>query len=204
MLIPGLLVLAATVAACDTDDGRELRPPNAGATTTTTVAGGSASTTGVVVAPESPVDSVPGGRFQLVLPFSGGRIDRQYTCDGEDLAPQVSWLDVPPEAVELALVVVDLDADGFVHWIAAGIDPASGSLLPDTNAAVVEAENSFGDIGWGGPCPPPDDGAHRYEFTLYAVGQPLEIAPGSPASDAMEAIEGGSVSRASAIAEYER
>ncbi|MDQ3738566.1 MAG: YbhB/YbcL family Raf kinase inhibitor-like protein [Actinomycetota bacterium] len=202
---PALCVLALSVmlaAACDTDDGRQLRPPGSGSTTTTTdpTAG---TGTGGSGSPPGTAGVTPAG-FQVALPFAGGTIRRRYTCDGENLAPQISWLNVPAEAPEVALVVTDLDADGFVHWVATGLDPAALSLLPGVGGNIVEAVNSAGDVGWSGPCPPRGDDAHRYEFTLYALGQPLEIAPDSPASDVIEAIEGGALERTSAIAEYER
>lgn len=195
-----LAVTAILVASCDTDDGRQLRPPGSGSTTTTTdpTAG-----TGTGGSPAGTAAVSPAG-FQVALPFAGGRIERRYTCDGEGLAPQISWLNVPADTMELALVVTDLDAEGFVHWVATGLDPAALSLLPGVGGNVVEAVNSSGGIGWTGPCPPGGDSAHRYEFTLFALGQPLEIAPESPASDVIEAIEGGALDRTSAIGEYER
>lgn len=196
-----LVALAAVLtAACDTDDGRQLRPPGSGSTTTTT---NPSASTGVDGSAPGTVGVAPGG-FQIALPFRGTNIEPRYTCDGADLAPQISWLNVPADAQELAVVVTDLDAEGFVHWVATGLDPAALSLLPGVGGNVVEAVNSAGDVGWSGPCPPRRDGAHRYEFTLYALGQPLEIAAGSPASDVIEAIEGAAIDRTSAIGEYDR
>lgn len=206
-------VLATVLAAgCDTGDGRQLRPPGSGSTTTTTDPAASAGTgtgastglgTGQGGETPSTAGVAPAG-FQVALPFAGGRIQRRYTCEGRNLAPQISWLNVPVEAEELAIVVTDLDAQGFVHWAATGLDPQARSLLPGVGGDVVEAVNSFGDVGWGAPCPPRSDDAHRYEFTLYAIGRPLEIAPGSPASDVIEAIEVAAIDRTSDIGEYDR
>ncbi|MDQ3389977.1 MAG: YbhB/YbcL family Raf kinase inhibitor-like protein [Actinomycetota bacterium] len=191
---------AALTVACDTDDGRQLRPPGSGSTTTTTNPSGSS---GVDGSTPGTAGVSPAG-FQIALPFAGRAIERRYTCDGEDLAPQISWLNVPGDAQELAVVVIDLDADGFVHWVATGLDPEALSLLPGVGGSVVEAVNSSGDVGWSGPCPPRRQKSHRYEFTLYALAQPLDIAPQSPASDVIEAIEGGAIDRTSAIGEYDR
>ena len=50
---------------------------------------------------------------------------------------------------------------------------------------ATEAVNSFGDPGWAGPCPPPGDGPHTYQFTLHVLDQatraPRRIADRRPA-----------------------
>ena len=71
-------------------------------------------------------------------------------------------------AAELALIVVDPDAGGFVHWTAYGLPTGTRALgatgLP---AGAREGENSTGSTGWTPPCPP--SGTHRYEFRLYSL-----------------------------------
>ena len=51
-----------------------------------------------------------------------GNIPPQYTCDGKNISPQLSWLNVPQGTKELVLIVDDPDAKKvvgktFVHWI---------------------------------------------------------------------------------------
>jgi hypothetical protein len=48
----------------------------------------------------------------------GGAIPRQFTCDGEDTSPDLTWAGAPDGTQALALIVTDPDARGFVHWIA--------------------------------------------------------------------------------------
>jgi len=46
-------------------------------------------------------------------------IPSQYTCDGEEISPELHW-DAPPTGTQsLALIVDDPDAPGqtFVHWV---------------------------------------------------------------------------------------
>jgi Raf kinase inhibitor-like YbhB/YbcL family protein len=40
---------------------------------------------------------------------------------------------------------------------------------------AIETDNSFGDRGWGGPCPPDGDPPHRYVFAVYALRAPLDL-----------------------------
>lgn len=48
-----------------------------------------------------------------------GFIPSRFTCDGEDVSPQVRWEDVPEGARSFALSMTDPDAPGgtFVHWL---------------------------------------------------------------------------------------
>jgi Raf kinase inhibitor-like YbhB/YbcL family protein len=102
-----------------------------------------------------------------------------------DVAPDLAWANVPTGTVELALVMDDPDAEDFVHWVIAGLDPASNGLgegeVPDD---AVETDNGFGEPGWAGPCPPEGTGVHHYEFELIALGAPLDLDSDLEAADA--------------------
>lgn len=111
----------------------------------------------------------------------GGVIPRRFTCDGDNVSPDLAWSGVPDGAGALELVVSDPDAGGFIHWLALDLTPSAEGSLPLGISASPEAPpqgtNDFGRIGWGGPCPP--SGTHRYLFTLTAVAAPLAL-PGAP------------------------
>ena len=85
---------------------------------------------------------------------------------------------MPEGTAELALVVEDPDAPGgtFTHWLAYGIDPRTTSFGTGAMPAL-EGENGFGDIGYGGPCPPEGE-EHHYVFRLLALHAPSELDPG--------------------------
>ena len=118
----------------------------------------------------------------------GGAIPRRFTCDGEDVSPELSWSGAPDGAAALTLVVDDPDARGFVHWIVLDMAAsATGALAHGVGVspdAPAQGRNDFGKVGWGGPCPP--SGAHHYAFTLYATAAPLNL-PGQPDGSAVHA-----------------
>jgi Raf kinase inhibitor-like YbhB/YbcL family protein len=173
------MTLALVVAGCGADD-RELRPPSAAQTTTTTAAGGTTA----------PGEGV-GTATELVLELHSPAFARdqpipeQYTCRGRDVSPPLEWANLPAGVTELAIAVVDVDAEGFVHWIVTGVPPTVGGLAEgQVPEGAVEWPNSFGRTGWGGPCPP--SGTHRYEFRLLALSGPPGLAPDVAAEAAFE------------------
>lgn len=101
---------------------------------------------------------------------NGSSIPSEFTCDGRNVSPQLSWEAVPEGTGSFALSVTDPDAPGgnFIHWLVYDIPKDVKSIdqgsLPK---GAVEVENDFGRKRYGGPCPP--SGTHRYIFTLYAL-----------------------------------
>jgi len=97
-------------------------------------------------------------------------IPSEFTCDGRNVSPQLSWEDVPEETKSFALSVTDPDAPGgtWIHWLVYDISKELRKIerasLPEGAKEVV---NDFGKRPYGGPCPP--SGTHRYFFTLYAI-----------------------------------
>lgn len=98
-------------------------------------------------------------------------IPSEFTCDGRDVSPQLSWEDVPAETKSFALSVADPDAPmgTWIHWLVHGVPKDVRSIeqggLPEGGKQV---ENDFRMKKYGGPCPP--SGTHRYIFTVYALG----------------------------------
>ncbi|MCW5830535.1 MAG: YbhB/YbcL family Raf kinase inhibitor-like protein [Deltaproteobacteria bacterium] len=107
------------------------------------------------------------------------RIPAVHTRTGgqPDRSPELVWTGAPAGTRSFALLCIDPHpvARNWVHWIIFDIPPAAGGLkagqpcterLPDGSR---QGRNGYGDIGWGGPQPPPGTGDHPYEFTLYAL-----------------------------------
>lgn len=194
VLIPGALILSAT--ACDTDDGREMKdpvyPPPVTAPPETTPP------------PETPLPP-PAPLMQLVAPWQdGAEIPVRHTCDGEDVSPALSWVNVPEGTVELAVTVTDPDAGDFVHWIIYAVDPTRTGLLEgETPPEALQWQNSFGDSAWAGPCPPAG-APHLYRFTVYALNQQLEVADDASAAEAISMLELIAIQQATVTGTYAR
>ena len=59
----------------------------------------------------------------------GGAIPKRFTCDGEDVSPELSWSGAPDGTAALTLIVDDPDANGFVHWIVLDMAGSSTGAL---------------------------------------------------------------------------
>jgi hypothetical protein len=198
-----LLAAAVAVAACDSGDGRDLREPTAQErvdmpTTTTTTTSLPAIPLEELPASIAPTTSAVAQAFALQLPWApGAPIDVRFTCDGDDRSPLLVWTAPPAGTVEMALLVTDDDAEGFVHWAVAGIEPSSGENGEGAQiTGALEGTNGFGRPGWGGPCPPAG-APHTYRFRLYALNQQLELIDGFSGAE----LEAVAASTAIAIAE---
>jgi phosphatidylethanolamine-binding protein (PEBP) family uncharacterized protein len=63
---------------------------------------------------------------------SGQTIPVQYTCEGKDISPPLTWRGIPSETKSLALIADDPDAPDpdapkmtWVHWVLYNIPPAA-------------------------------------------------------------------------------
>jgi len=181
----------AVIAACDTDDGRQMDEPSGEqrdgqpTTTSSSLPGEPVVTTGEPVVTMLAGSSVPetieagtvAAPFVVSGPWAdGGLVLIEHTCDGPGTAPVISWTAPPAGTVELALVVTDRDAEDFVHYAVRGLPPTAGETGVPI-AGAVEGTNDFGAPGWGGPCPPPGT-THQYVWTVYAVAQPTTLPDG--------------------------
>ncbi len=140
----------------------------------------------------------------------GGMIPARYTCDGDDISPDLVWQDLPGGAASLALVCDDPDAPAgtWVHWVYYDI-PATVERLPAGVPARerpasggVQGTNDFRRLGYGGPCPP--KGTHRYFFNLYALDSILGLAPGATKKQLLKAMAGHVLAHAELMGRYER
>jgi Raf kinase inhibitor-like YbhB/YbcL family protein len=199
------LALAATLlAACSRNDGRTLSPPRADqnlsiATTTTTVAvTGPPSVDG---SGDGETDSSNSGAIEdkatVLAPWvAGDPIPDLYTCKGGSQAPSLVWRGFHAGGVEQAIMMTDVDANNFVHWLVVGIPPTLTNLDPaHIPSGATIGQNSAGTSGYTGPCPP--SGRHTYVITVYALGQPSGVTSSTPAAEALTAINAVQIETAS-------
>jgi Raf kinase inhibitor-like YbhB/YbcL family protein len=140
----------------------------------------------------------------------GALIPRRHTCDGEDVSPPLAWSGVPPGTGSLALVCDDPDAPRgtWTHWVLYRLPPETDHLPehvpahPQLEDGTCQGLNDFGNVGYGGPCPP--RGTHRYVFALYALDAAPALAPGATVTALRAAVEGHVLASARLTGTYAR
>jgi len=129
--------------------------------------------------------AIPAKSMTLTSPDvrEGARVPQQQVyggCGGDNVSPELSWSGAPAASKAFALTVYDPDAPikgGWWHWIALGLPAARHTLARGAGKAdgsempkgAVQGTNDYGEIGYGGPCPPVGHGPHRYQFTVWAL-----------------------------------
>ena len=130
-------------------------------------------------------------------------IPAKFTCDGENINPELHINGVPESAKSLALIMDDPDATGgrtWDHWTLWNIDPKI-SVIKENSVPVgaVQGVTSFGDKKYGGPCPPRGSKPHRYMFKLYALDVVLDLPAPSHKIDIEHAMKGHIVAEAGLV-----
>jgi Raf kinase inhibitor-like YbhB/YbcL family protein len=142
----------------------------------------------------------------------GEMIPHHHTCQGNDVSPALTWSDPPPGTQSFALICDDPDAPGktWVHWVLYRL-PAHVRGLPqdvekdgELSDGSRQGKNDFGNVGYGGPCPPVGHGPHRYFFKIYALDNVPELAPGATKDELLAAMEGHILADADLMGRYER
>lgn len=134
----------------------------------------------------------------------GKPIPKKFTCQGENVSPELSFHEVPPDAKSLALIVDDPDAPSgtFDHWIAWNT-PAGSKGFPEGAVLPHQGKNGYGKTGYKGPCPPPGK-PHRYFFKLFALDAILTLPEGASKNEVECAMEGHILAKAELIGTFFR
>jgi hypothetical protein len=141
----------------------------------------------------------------------GEEMATQYTCDGEDISPELSWVEPPSGTQSFALIMDDPDAPVgvFTHWVIFNIPATSRGLpgavpsqpqLPD---GTLQGKNDFGRTGYGGPCPPSGK-PHRYQFTIYALDRVIDLKAGAAKRQLLESMQGHILAQGRLTGTYQR
>jgi Raf kinase inhibitor-like YbhB/YbcL family protein len=144
------------------------------------VAGCGASHSATSSAPAPAVQLAGSLRLSSPVFAQNGSIPRAFTCQGRDVSPPLRWTGVPAGTRELVLVMRDPDAPGggFIHWALAGIPPSARAFREGgVSGQAIPGRNSFGTLGYRGPCPPGGK-PHHYVLTLSALSAPSGLNSG--------------------------
>jgi len=142
---------------------------------------------------------------------AGAEIPMLFTCEGENISPELSWRDAPRETESFVLTLRDPDAPkvgGFTHWVVYNIPASVGHIeqnVPNETTVPglgLQGKNDSGKIGYMGPCPP--RGTHRYFARLFALDAELNLQPGVSHEDVLRAMEGHIIDRTELMGTYTR
>jgi len=144
---------------------------------------------------------------------AGAGVPVEYTCDGANVSPPLSWSGVPSGTRSLALIVDDPDAPNpaapqrtWVHWVLYNIPPDSTGLPKNQNARPLPPGahaglNDWKHAGYDGPCPPV--GRHRYFYKLYALDTALSDLHQPDKQRLERAMEGHVIGHAELVGTYQ-
>lgn len=157
-------------------------------------------------------DAGPSGLEVTSPDFRHGEpIPRDFSCEGRDESPALAWRGVPVETRSFAVICDDPDAPRgtWVHWLLYNLPADTAELHrgvpqdPELPSGARQGLNDSGDVGYGGPCPPPGK-PHRYFFRVHALGSRLSLPPGVNRSDLEEAMAGHVLAVGTLMGTYER
>jgi Raf kinase inhibitor-like YbhB/YbcL family protein len=151
--------------------------------------------------------------------FTNGQpLPVDYTADGKNISPPLTWSSLPAATKEIAVIHEDPTAptpQPFVHWVIYKI-PATAKGLPENISAdpaaamppdligAVQGVSGFRRPGYRGPAPPKPGRVHEYHFIVYALDAPLEVQAGLTKTQLLEAMKGHIIGQGEIVGTYER
>jgi Raf kinase inhibitor-like YbhB/YbcL family protein len=139
----------------------------------------------------------------------GGTIPKDYTGDGRDVSPPLTWSEVPDGTRSFALIGDDPDAPRgtWVHWVLYNLPADQRELTegvptdPTLPNGARQGKNDFNNTGYGGPAPPPGK-PHRYFFKLYALDTTLNLPEGATKAQLEQAMKGHVLAQGQLMGKY--
>jgi Raf kinase inhibitor-like YbhB/YbcL family protein len=148
---------------------------------------------------------------------TGVMMPRDYSPDGRNVSPPLTWRGLPAGTRQLAVICQDHGAGNpppWVHWIIYNI-PAGATGLPegipfdasDPMPTGLEGATQ-GANGWGlpmyrGPAPP-GTSLHHYHFAVFALDAELNLPAGLTRAELLDAIQGHVIGQGDMTPHYSR
>jgi Raf kinase inhibitor-like YbhB/YbcL family protein len=143
---------------------------------------------------------------------NGENIPSKFTCDGENINPELRFKDVPKDTKSLALIMDDPDIpqaakdsygiDVWDHWVVFNIPPETSAISENSTPNGVIGVGTRGVNTYTPPCPP--DREHRYFFKLYALDTMLLLDKTATKNDVLKEMEGHILAEAELVGLYQR
>lgn len=139
-------------------------------------------------------------------------IPAQFTCEGANTQPPLSWVNAPDGTQSFAITMYDPDVpkqvkkEGFFdHWEIFNIPATTTNLIASSTVGIL-GNNGSGKAAYTGPCPPTnyEPKEHRYIFTLYALDQMLSLKKGATRAQIEKAAEGHTLATTTLMGRYQK
>ena len=137
-------------------------------------------------------------------------IPENYTCDGANISPQLSWRGAPKNTKAFALIVDDPDVPNPEKpekvtslWILYNIPADVRSLeegLITLPRGTLAGPNEDGKPTYLGPCPA--EGRHRYFFKIFALSSTVHFFAKPTKADLEKSFTGKILAQAELIGTY--
>jgi len=148
---------------------------------------------------------------------TGEMMAKEFTPDGRNVSPPLTWSNLPPNTRQIAVVCEDFDAGNpppWVHWIIYKIPPTATGLpanlpidptapMPPALTGAVHGYNGWRRPMYRGPAPPAGK-PHLYHFVVYALDAALDLPARLTRAELHEAMKGHIIGQGEIVPVYER
>lgn len=165
-----------------------------------------------IIEEKTPIEEVI--KMKLTSPVfeNNGNIPSKYTCDGENINPELTISEVPEGTESFVLIMDDPDVPKevrpeqmWVHWVVFNI-PKETKIINENSPPGTPGKGDYSHTDYGGPCPPKQyqPTEHRYFFKLYALDVELNLPEGSTKTEVEQAMQGHLLAETQLVGKYER
>jgi len=112
----------------------------------------------------------------------GGEMPRECGFFNGNVSPQLAWSGAPEGTQSFVIIMEDISAQLFTHWVVYNIPtnitelPAGLPFTTNLDNGALQGINDFLTMGYGGPTPPA--GVHSYVIKIFALDTMLNLLSG--------------------------